>query len=77
MLKQTLEHILVILFCSFSVDLTRQDSFWAVSVGYTATMVSTIVIHQTGVQKYLSVPKFRHCIWYVFLTMWLYLIYII
>ncbi|KAJ3652492.1 hypothetical protein Zmor_018451 [Zophobas morio] len=49
----------------FSVDLTRQDSFWAVSVGYTATMVSTIVIHQTGVQKYLSVPKFRHCIWSV------------
>ncbi|XP_063924026.1 sodium-coupled monocarboxylate transporter 2-like isoform X2 [Zophobas morio] len=49
----------------FNVDLTRQNSFWASTVGYTVTMASTIVVHQTGVQKYLSVSKFRHCIWSV------------
>ncbi|XP_063924873.1 sodium-coupled monocarboxylate transporter 2-like isoform X1 [Zophobas morio] len=49
----------------FNVDLTRQDSFWTMTVGYTITLASTIVVHQTGVQKYLSVSKFRHCIWSV------------
>ncbi|XP_063915704.1 sodium-coupled monocarboxylate transporter 2-like [Zophobas morio] len=52
---------------NFNVDFTARDSFW----GYVAggpTAVAVIIVHQTGVQKFLSLPKYRDCVWSVIHT---------
>ncbi|CAH1376540.1 unnamed protein product, partial [Tenebrio molitor] len=48
---------------NFGLDLTQRDNFWAIVLGSTTTMISTLTIHQTGVQKFLSLPTFRSCVW--------------
>ncbi|XP_063915705.1 sodium-coupled monocarboxylate transporter 2-like [Zophobas morio] len=52
---------------NFNVDFTARDSFW----GYVAcgpTVVAVVIVHQTGVQKFLSLPKYRDCVWSVIHT---------
>ncbi|KAJ3634558.1 hypothetical protein MTP99_007510 [Tenebrio molitor] len=52
----------------FSLDLTKRDGFWVVVVGLTIHWMGTISIHQTCIQKILSVPTYAESklslIWY-------------
>ncbi|KAJ3663285.1 hypothetical protein Zmor_007588 [Zophobas morio] len=43
----------------FDPDPTKRDSFWAVTLGVAAFWLSMVGIHQSCVQKFLSLPTFR------------------
>ncbi|CAH1367567.1 unnamed protein product [Tenebrio molitor] len=50
----------------FDLDPTKRDTFWILVVGFTTSWINYVSLHQSGVQKFLSVPTFRDCIWSVF-----------
>ncbi|XP_063906014.1 sodium-coupled monocarboxylate transporter 1-like isoform X1 [Zophobas morio] len=50
---------------NFGFDFTSRDNFWAYSLGCGATFTATVVVHQTGVQKFLALPKYSDFVWTV------------
>lgn len=50
-------------FISFSLDPTKRDSFWTVSIGFTVHWLVITAIDQGCVQKFLAVPTMREAIW--------------
>ncbi|XP_063917030.1 sodium-coupled monocarboxylate transporter 2-like [Zophobas morio] len=53
---------------NFTIDPTTRDSFWAYLIGTSFLATTLIVVHQTGVQKFLALPTFTDCIWSVVFT---------
>ncbi|XP_063916914.1 sodium-coupled monocarboxylate transporter 2-like isoform X2 [Zophobas morio] len=50
---------------NFQLDLTARDSFWAYIIGSGSTATALIIIHQTGLQKFLSLSNYKDCVWSV------------
>ncbi|KAJ3640741.1 hypothetical protein Zmor_027284 [Zophobas morio] len=50
---------------NFGLDFTARDNFWGLSLGCGATFTAITVVHQTGVQKFLSLPTYKDFVWSV------------
>lgn len=48
---------------SFSSDLTKRDTAWALLIGFTMHIVAEISVNQGYVQKFLSVPSLLKAKW--------------
>ncbi|KAJ3644451.1 hypothetical protein Zmor_022180 [Zophobas morio] len=46
---------------NFTVDPTARDSFWGYAIGSTATAITLTIVHQTGAQKFLTLPTYKDC----------------
>ena len=56
-------------FCySFSLDITVRHGCWGITLGQGIQLAAGIVVHQTGVQKYLALSKFVDSMWVVVCT---------
>jgi sodium-coupled monocarboxylate transporter 8/12 len=49
--------------CSFDLDPTKRDTFWIIFIGSAVGQISFIALKQSGVQKFLTLPTFRDCVW--------------
>ncbi|XP_068918283.1 sodium-coupled monocarboxylate transporter 1-like [Tenebrio molitor] len=49
----------------FDLDPTKRDTFWIIFIGYSVSHTSFIALRQSGVQKFLTLPTFRDCVWSV------------
>ena len=54
--------------CSFQLDLTARDGFWGYIIGGAPTTTALIIIHQTGLQKFLSLSNYKDGAWSVLHT---------
>ena len=50
---------------SFGLDFTARDNFWGLSLGCGAIFTAITVVHQSGVQKFLSLPTYNDFVWSV------------
>ncbi|XP_063915962.1 sodium-coupled monocarboxylate transporter 2-like isoform X2 [Zophobas morio] len=46
---------------NFTIDPSARDSFWGYSIGCTTIATTLIIVHQTGAQKFLTLPTFKEC----------------
>ncbi|XP_063917033.1 sodium-coupled monocarboxylate transporter 2-like [Zophobas morio] len=53
---------------NFQLDLTARDSFWGYIIGSGSISTSLIIVHQTGLQKFLSLSNYKDCVWSVIYT---------
>ncbi|KAJ3645439.1 hypothetical protein Zmor_023095 [Zophobas morio] len=52
----------------FSLDITVRHGCWGITLGQGIQLAAGIVVHQTGVQKYLALSKFVDSMWVVVCT---------
>ncbi|XP_063917021.1 sodium-coupled monocarboxylate transporter 2-like isoform X2 [Zophobas morio] len=50
---------------NFQLDLTARDSFWGYVIGGGLTSTALVIVHQTGLQKFLSLSTYKDCVWSV------------
>ncbi|XP_063916876.1 sodium-coupled monocarboxylate transporter 2-like isoform X2 [Zophobas morio] len=53
---------------NFQLDLTARDGFWGYIIGGAPTTTALIIIHQTGLQKFLSLSNYKDGAWSVLHT---------
>ncbi|XP_063917338.1 sodium-coupled monocarboxylate transporter 2-like [Zophobas morio] len=53
---------------NFNLDFTARDGFWGYFIACGTTSTAVIIVHPTGIQKFLSLSKYKDCVWSVIHT---------